>query len=145
VTHADQPLRAAYLATAYRVTASPLGPFEIRCGGISTTLDALLDAAGCEAWAFISACNPGSVLLEAEVNRRRHAALLAEVRQRGLTVHPGLGSGDAGDWPPEESLLVLGLDEAAAVALGHRFGQRAIVVGTRGTAARLVWIDPPLP
>ncbi len=72
-------------------------------------------------------------------------ALLAEVRQRGLTVHPGLGSGDAGDWPPEESLLVLGLDEAAAVALGHRFGQRAIVVGTRGTAARLVWIDPPLP
>lgn len=145
MTHADQPLRAAYLATAYRVTSSPLGPFEIRCGGISPTLDALLDAAGCDAWAFISACNPGSVRLEADVNRRRHAALLAEVRQRGLTGHPGLGIGDTGDWPPEESLLVLRLDAAEAVALGHRFGQRAIVVGTRGMAARLVWIDAPPP
>lgn len=142
MSDSDDPLRAAYLATAYRVTASPRGGFDIRCGGVSEKLEALLADSGCATWAFISACNPGSVPLDGAANRTRHDALHVEVRLRGLTLYPGIGIGDAGDWPPEESLLILGIDEAAAVALGRRFGQRAIVVGTRGTAARLAWIDP---
>ena len=42
----------------------------------------------------------------------------------------------------EESVLVLGLDETKAVALGRTFGQRAVIVGERGRPARLAWITP---
>ena len=51
---------------------------------------------------------------------------------------PGEGIGDDGTWPPERSLLVLGIDHAGAVQLGHRFGQRAIVWGELGGLAALV-------
>ncbi|MHA4899884.1 DUF3293 domain-containing protein [Enterococcus faecium] len=43
-------------------------------------------------------------------------------------------------WPPEASLLVLGVPAAEAEELGRRFGQVAVVVGERGGAGRLLWV-----
>jgi hypothetical protein len=62
------------------------------------------------------------------------------VRRRGLAHHPAIGVGDDGSWPAEQSLLVLGIDKAEAVALGRAFEQFAVVVGRRGGPARLAWI-----
>ena len=45
------------------------------------------------------------------------------------------------DWPPETSLLVLGLPEPAAADLARRYEQNAILHGALGGPARLVWID----
>lgn len=143
MTHSTDTLRTAYEATSYRVLASPIGPFTLRCGAVSKPLDNLLEHARVMTWAFVSAANPGSIRLDDRENRRRHAALVAEVHRRSLTHHDGVGVGDDGSWPGEESLLVLGLDEAAAVALGRAFGQHAVVVGERGRPARLAWITPP--
>jgi len=133
-------LRTAYEATDYVVDDGPRGRFLIRCGSRSADVDALLDAAGADAWAYVTACNPGSVPLSATENAARMASLAAVVRDRGLVHVAGAGTG--GDWPPEPSLLVLGLTEADAVALGRAFGQLAVVVGRRGEPARLAWIDP---
>ncbi len=135
-------LRAAYEATSYVVHESPVGGFTIRCGDVSPALDALLAAAGTDTWAFITAHNPGSRRLDDAENRRRHAALVEEVGRRGLVCHAGAGRGDDGAWPAEESVLVPGLDEAAAVAIGRAFGQLAVVVGERGRPARLAWVAP---
>jgi hypothetical protein len=133
------PLAAAYLATDYRVCDSPLGPFVIRCGEHSPLATALVTREPVGRWAFVTAENPGSVLLAREANAERMRQLRAVVEAAGYTHHPGRGQGP-GDWPPEASLLVLGIAEAEAVSLGRRFGQRAIVTGRRDGPARLVWL-----
>jgi hypothetical protein len=133
-------LAVAYLATDYRVSESPLGPFVIRCGEPSPIATALLAEESVGQWAFITAENPGSVPLAREANAERMRQLQAAVEAAGHRHYPGLGQAPAGDWPPEASLLVLGIEEAAAIALARRFGQRAIVAGRRHEPARLVWL-----
>lgn len=140
MTTSQDRLRLAYEATSYHVPDTPVGPLTIRCGAVTEHLDRLLDGAGSIAWAFVSAANPGSVRLAPSDNSRRHEALLHHVRRRALPFHRGVGIGDDGSWPAEPSLLVLGLDETAAITLGRTFGQRAVVVGERGRPARLAWI-----
>lgn len=135
------PLAAAYLATDYRVCESPLGPFVIRCGEPSPPATALLADEPIGQWAFITAENPGSVLLARETNAERMRRLRATVEAAGHRHYPGLARGSVDDWPPEASLLVLGIDEAEAAALGRRFGQLAIVAGRRDEPARLVWLQ----
>lgn len=135
----DDTLRTAYETTDYRVFG-PAGPFSIRCGAPCAAADGLLTAARVEAWAFVSACNPRSVRLDDAENRRRHEALVDAVNGRGLTHHPAIGVADDGSWPVEESLFVVGIDEAGAVDLGRAFEQLAVVVGRRGEPARLAWI-----
>jgi hypothetical protein len=139
MTSSFAKLQAAYEAAAYRVHGSPVGAFVIRCGEVSPALDALLAIAGADTWAFVTAANPGSLRLDDATNRRRHAALVAEVRRRGFVCYAGAGAGDDGAWPPEESVLVPGLDEASAIALGRAFGQFAVLVGERCGPARLAW------
>jgi hypothetical protein len=132
-------LRAAYEATAYRVDDGPRGRFTIRVGAWSEDVDAVLAAAGAECWAFITATNPRSVPLSDAENAARMNRLTDAVVRRGLPHHHGAGVGSGTDWPAEPSLLVLGLDEAAALALAREFDQHAIVVGRRGEPARLLW------
>lgn len=134
------PFAAAYLATDYRVCRSPLGSFVIRCGEPSPPASALLADERVGQWAFITAENPGSVLLARAANAERMREMQAAVEAAGYRHYPGLGQGSAGDWPPETSLFVLGIEEAEAMALGRRFGQQAIVIGHRDGPARLVWL-----
>ena len=53
----------------------------------------------------------------------------------------GEGIGDDGTWPLEQGILVLGIEREAAVQLGRRFGQRAIVCGELGGLATLALCD----
>lgn len=65
-------------------------------------------------------------------------ALVAKLAELGLQMLHGEGRGDLGDWPPEPSMLVLGISERTATELGRRYGQAVIVVGRRGEPARLL-------
>ena len=125
-------LDAAYRATDYRVDDAPGGPVVIRIGQVCDRVEG--------EWAFVTACNPGSVRLPDEENGRRMTELESEVRKRGWTYYRGQGVGRDGRWPPEPSFLIVGIQWAAAVELGKRFGQNAVVVGRVGEPARLVWI-----
>ena len=78
-----------------------------------------------------------SMPLPESENHERAARLAADLAGK-FTVLPGVGVGDAGDWTPEESLLVLGIAQADAVAIALRYGQRAIVAGELGGVPRLV-------
>lgn len=92
-----------------------------------------------EGAAFVTASNPGSVPLPDDENARRYAALLSAVA--GRPHFTGEGVGDAGDWPPEASVLVLGVTEAEAAALSRRFGQAAWVWYRVGGLAELRWAE----
>ncbi len=133
-------LERAYRATTY-VVDHPDGAIAIRIGEPCPRLDALLAEKGVSNWAFVTAWNPGSDKTSNKNNRVRNVALRSAVTVAGHAVLDGRGVPDRGDWAPEESLLVLGIDAATATALGWRHGQRAIVAGRAGGCAELLWCD----
>ncbi|OKK10726.1 DUF3293 domain-containing protein [Streptomyces sp. CB02400] len=73
---------------------------------------------------MITAWNPRGRTASDDANARDQRLLLDEVRRRGLTSWPAAG-GDVSGTHREESAAV-GLSDAAARALGRRFGQDAV-------------------
>lgn len=137
-----QATRELELWRAYQSTSFCVGtgarPVCFRAGSRSSRLDALLARQGATRWAFITAWNPGSVPLSSVENARRHAELCAAVGAMGLATLEGEGIGRDPSWPPERSLLILGISRVRAVALGRHFGQLAIVAGRHGEPSRLL-------
>jgi len=133
----DDSLLAAYRRTRFCADTEQ-GRLVIRVGETCPELDALLRATGSATWAYITAFNPGSVRLRDDQNYARQRELEETVRQLGHPMFLGEGIGDDEAWPPERSILVLGIEREAAVQLGRRFGQRAIVCGEPGGLAALV-------
>jgi hypothetical protein len=132
-------LDAAYRATTY-VVDLPASTLRLRIDEPCPALDDVLEDYGCAAWAFISACNPGSLALSASENATRHARLIEAVNQLGLQWHEGKGVADTPGWPAEASLLILGISHGEALALAARFGQNAIVFGAPREAVRLEYL-----
>lgn len=135
----EQERALAWLADARRLAAYRLARYRFRIHGVerSLTLDApdagvaaLLADAGVESAAFLTAWNPGSRLLPDPVNLAAGQALDAELAALGYPVCTGVALDPAGVWPAEPGRLVLGIGCAEAVALGCRYGQRA-----------LLWVD----
>jgi hypothetical protein len=131
-------LAHAYFRTTYIVEA-PAGPIRLRIGERNGALDDLLAGSGVREWAFITAWNPGSFKLPPAENARNNADLEMRIGKGGYRFLPGEGVGDDGAWAPERSFLVLGIDQAKALALGRFYRQRAIVVGTAGGPPELIF------
>ncbi|MFM7207611.1 MAG: DUF3293 domain-containing protein [Planctomycetaceae bacterium] len=136
----DPELEAAYHSTTYSVFVPGQEPISIRCGARCMPLDLMLAESRATQWAFLTACNPLSERLDEDANAERMMQLELLIRGRGLSCLHGEGRSDDEAWPPEPSLLVLGIAEADAVAVAREFGQHAIVAGSRGGEARLVWV-----
>ncbi len=132
----DKNLVRAYEKTRYEVPELDLA---IKVGSTCPKLDHFLENTGKASWAFISAGNPRSSLLPAADNAHRHA----ELKQRcsSYRCYEGLGVPADGDWPAEQSLLVIGISRDSARTLGSHFQQNAIVFGTRGTPAELIFCE----
>jgi hypothetical protein len=86
----------------------------------------------------MTACNPRSEPSSPAENEGRQTKLKRELLQRGFAVVAGEGEGPDGTWPPERSLLVFGIGELDALAIGSQYRQLAIVVGQQFGSARLV-------
>jgi len=114
---------------------------KLRIGERNTTLDSFLANAGQTEWAFITAENPLSKKISDAENAVRKEALEADLTARGYTIYSGLGQGDRGQWPPEKSLFVLGINREDALAMGKKYEQNAIVLGTAGSAPELAWCE----
>ena len=135
-----QLLKTVYEATEYWVDDAPGGAFSIHCGKRSPEIDCVLAAMGLCHWIYITACNPGSQLMSDAENARRTRDLEAKLRPLPCVIYQGRGVGAVGDWPPEPSLLVLGLEAWQGLEIAREFGQAAIIVGRCGEPARLVWV-----
>jgi hypothetical protein len=133
----DPALDAAYRATVYYATV-PLARnarLALRIGQCHPELDAILRRIGARHWAYLSACNPGSQRLGAVANAVR-STLLIRLTGRHW---PGEAIADAGDWPPEASVLLPGTELWRAHSLAVAFGQNAFLFGEIGHPARLIW------
>lgn len=124
-------LIAAYEAAHYVVH----GRFTLRIGRRCAALDALLEAHGAAAAAFVTAANPRGERLTPEQNAAAAAALEASVVQPFLR---GEGRDPAGSWPAEPSLLIIGIARGEAEALARAWRQNALVFVERGGAPELV-------
>jgi hypothetical protein len=131
-------LQAAYLRTAYWVEARPQ-PIALRVGEHSLALDRILARQRSDRWAFITAWNPRSRLVAPWRNAAHQSQLLQALRCAGYRWLPALGEGDDPAWPPEPSVLVLGMSARDALRLARRFNQNAVVVGRLRGCATLVW------
>ena len=136
-------LRAHYLAADYVVGGED--GFVLKVGCASAALRALHRAHGVSGSVFLTACNPGSRRRSAWQNDLAQRRLVSRIRLRGYVGLLGLGIDPAGAWPPEESVLVLGMPAAEALALARRFGQNALLVMAANAVPRLVWAGPAEP
>jgi hypothetical protein len=134
----DEWLVEAYLRTSYAVMFMDFPP--IRVGEANPVLEKWLDEKKIKTYAFITAWNPGSVLLSYEENEERLDQLKDELNEICPRVLGGLGVGDSGEWPGEMSCLALDITAGDAVRLGRKYGQNAIVWWEKGGFPELWWL-----
>lgn len=138
-------LDLAFRNTTFTVDAAPEAglPAEhaLRVDRENRAWDGDLKRIGVTTWACITAYNPDATGQSLEANEAAQRRLESAVAELGLPFLRGRGQGDPafGAWPPEPSLFVLGIRRRDAVALGRRFGQRAIVWAARGEPAQLIY------
>jgi hypothetical protein len=130
------PLVKAYEAAHYVVFGEP--NIILKVGEPNAHLDALLEAKGAKAAAFVSGANPHGERRNLVRNVVAFQFLKILLRKSHFLFYEGEGRDPAGKWPPEGSVLVLDMPRAEAQALGNRFEQNAIVYVERGRAPELV-------
>ncbi len=136
----DPALRAAYERAVYVVFGSP--PVEFRIGEPNEVLDALLQMCRSDRAAFVSSANTRGVVTPENERRLADFLLRSQVRDLQDTgsyrIYQGEGRDPEGKWNAEPSVLIVGIERAAAEALGRRLEQNAIVVIEKGKAPELV-------
>jgi hypothetical protein len=130
----DERLLEAYRNTIYAVPELGL---KIEIGIPNADLQNYLTKNGFTRWAFVTAWNPGSVLLTDAQNATRNQQMERWLMGKKYLYFTGYGQGKTGDWPPETSFFVLEIDRETALQLARDFGQLAIVVGENNTVAEL--------
>jgi hypothetical protein len=135
----EDQLHENYVRTTYWVDL-PDGSVPLRIGEASLRLEALLASEGVDEWALITAHNPGSRECAPEANAQAQDRLRAELARMGFRLWEGRSVSDAGDWPVEDSLLVLGISLDQAKGIGRQFGQNAVLAGRRATGPELQWV-----
>ena len=130
----DEQLIEAYMNTEYRVLKPSI---IIKIGQNNPLMNELLMDNNVYDYAFITAENPFSRSVSKGENEGSMQKLAQELEKRQLIYLPGIGIHPSGDWPGENSFLVLDLHPDDAIEIGKAFQQNAIVVGQLGEVARL--------
>lgn len=133
----ETDLVRAYRETHFHVDGP--APFVLRVGEPSPPLAALHAEHGTPSSVYLTAENPASRPTDDAENAVRRAALARELGARGLRSWPGRGRHPTSGWPPEESVLVLGLGREEAREIGARFGQNAVLWMGADAVPELVW------
>ncbi len=133
-------LELAFRATTYRVEAGG-GVFDLRIGEENPAFASWLMRQGVTSWGIVTACNPGSRLLQGQ-NAARTRRLQEEIAQRTWRHATACNCADAGNWPDEPGFCVFDADENALRLLAVKFGQTAIVCGSADDGrGEIVWLD----
>lgn len=135
----DRRLIQAYLRTIYRLYEPA---FDVYIGLRNPALDAWLNRQGWDTFAFITAWNPGSEILPAGENDRRHRDLFKVLRRHAQEMPlPAVHISPDGGWPPEASWWAPGLTPDTAVSIALKFEQNALVFWEKGGVAELWWVS----
>ena len=136
----QEALFQAYRETEYRVFTDR--HIVLLIDEFNRAFDALLVDRDVTTAAFIMAWNPYSKQASKTENDLAQARLQSEVVSLGMDYLPGEGVGRDGIWPPEPSLLVLGISFHRAEKLSRTYRQNAFVWITLGKGPELVIMRP---
>ena len=101
--------------------------FVLRIDQPSPKLLTLHHAYQCDCSAFITAFNPFSAPTSQAENEEAQKRLEKQLFGRSLKFIRGVGEDSAGNWPSEDSALVLGVSLGKARLIGAEFSQNAII------------------
>ena len=132
----QKDLIAAYKNTCYKTYEQDI---QLFIGERSEKLDILLGQNKKIDWCYITAWNPEGKMLSADNNKKLYSALLRDISE--YTYLEGEGCGIDTEWPPEKSVLIMGISKEKAIQLGNKYQQNAIVIGTLGGEATLELLD----
>ena len=135
-TTLEPALLEAYRETHYEVDGPR--PIVLRVGERCEPLAELMAAEGASCAAFITAFNPFSEPLGDEENEALLGSLRGSLTGAGWTLFEGQGRHPSGEWAPESSLLILGMERGEAAELGARWRQNAVVWVGAGAVPELV-------
>jgi Protein of unknown function (DUF3293) len=133
----DPRLLQAFRKTRF-IASTPVGELILRVGEENHELDHLLASFGAMCCAFVTAWNPGAARLSDEENTVRQNALVTGVQASGFQFFLGRGVGEEGNWPPEESILIVGIGRTSALEIARRHGQLAVVFAKYGEPVELL-------
>ncbi|MER2514079.1 MAG: DUF3293 domain-containing protein [Nitrosomonas ureae] len=119
-------LITSYRRTHYRVGTDSNSIF-LRIDQYSESLAKFLAASKQSCAVIVSAYNPYSQLASNEENLGAHEQLRNLLQHHPYPIIESLNIDPTGQWPPEESLFVPGLDLNTGRSIGQRFNQNAIV------------------
>ena len=122
----SEELIGKYLTAQYQIRMDT-SAITLQIGRRSAPLAALLRATANQNAVYITACNPASKLISPEENQSAMVRLYEKVTCYSNHIYCGKSIDPSGEWPAEESLLVLGIDLSTARSIGQEFGQNAIV------------------
>lgn len=129
-------LETSYRNAHYVVFGAP--DLVLRVGEANAVLDEVLDEDGADTAAYLTAANPGGVLQDERSNALSFAALHQALADAGYSCYVGEGRDPSGEWPPEPSLLAVGISRHEAEVIGRSYEQNAIVFIEKGRAPELV-------
>ena len=132
-------LARAYRATAYRVGVAD-GEVILRIGQPSPGLQALVAQQRAPGATLITAWTPQSRRRPESRNQAAGRRLADELAARAAVLLPYRAVADAGCWPAEAGLLVIGPGLAQMRHLARRYSQNAIVWLPAGGPARLIFL-----
>ena len=133
-------LQVAYEQAVYEVYYSGQ-TIELSIGENSPALDDLMRAYQLASWAIITASNPYSQCLTESENRQLGQQLQEDLQQLNSPLLQAVGKDRRGEWTPEQSFLILGIEPEQAIAIGQKFAQNAIVYGKLSQPATLIWVQ----
>ena len=129
-------LISAYEVTNFIVKNAP--EFTLNVDTESEELKSLFKQNRVDSAVFITAWNPYGQALTAEENQSRNNNLRDELNLRSLKFINGFGQDPIGQWPGEDSFLVLGISLEASKKLGAQFEQNAIVWSDKDAIPQLI-------
>ncbi len=122
----------AYRSARYRVMGTE-PPFVLRVDEPSVELASLLKNSKGQGAAFITVDNPQSRVVSNEQNLQARRSFMKEIEEKGFQFYLGVGEDPVGQWPGEQSFLVLGISLETAENLGNKYGQNAVLwAGLKG-------------
>ncbi len=132
-------VQQAFNAAAYWVDGDDRA-LELKIGGpCPSDLSRWIARYSTTAW-LITADNPAATPLPEAINTARRDVLGSWVKTRQLAFRRCVNRDPSGDWPDEQALLIVGLEEGTARALARRFGQLAMVAIGVDRPIELIWL-----
>ena len=90
-------------------------------------------------WVILTPCNPRSKIIPESWNKLRVNKLINIVKVYGYPMFHTVNRDQAGLWPDETGVLIVGIPLPHAIRLAKRFGQNALLAGTSAGPPRLIW------